>query len=1037
MAFRFLQNVVPSTNTDAIFKWKEFMKKQSPDGPGWLVVASGDGLSNYYNLGLSPPVTSIFGDGDCITKSSYNPGGLDNPGAWFVIQQPKSQRQISFQRCASSSLWRIKYAPKGFNLADSFTSASRVPCANINASGSLDEAILYGSGTDAAPVGSDLFSGLTEGRYVLQACANNELVKSKDIKEKRLYHTTNLLRNNTLLIAGGCSLYYGAPGNVLKSCEIYDYTNGSLISASTLRYPRFLHSSTDLSNGRVFIVGGKTSVDSAPTSTTEIYDTVSQVMSDGPSMSVGRSGHSSIKMNNGKVLVVGGNQLDSSSAAEIYDPVYNTFSSTGGLNAKFDYQSLVELKNKKILAITYSSGDAFLQARLYDGYTGLFTTTETDIFPRTDFSTSLLKDGTILVAGGKDLRGNAVTYSCVYDINLNESQNKTMALQRHSHNAISLPSGDVLIVGGKGTNISSSIEIYRQNVGGGTFSSLLNMSSERIFCTSTLLPENKLFVLGGTSDLSNTTLSSFDLISLSDNSFTVANKMREGHTESLLKNGHVLFTGGTENGSSVLSSCFIFDPDTEFFQSVGSMNEARTKHTATVLQDGSVLIVGGNNGSYDVKTAEIYNPVTKTFRYVGSMASQRSGHTSTLLKSGKVLVAGGGAATADLYNPKTEKFASVEFSGFSLSTQATRQYHTSTLLLGGSYDGYVLLVGGGNNSSELYNPKSGLYGSFSSSGTMSSSRSNHTATLLEDGNVLVAGGGASNAQVYNVSNKTFGSNISMAENRSNHSATLLKNGKVIVTGGNSGNNYFYSVELFNPVTSSFATLSKSLPVQRSRHTATMLKNGNLLIFGGKSSASALPDTFDIYRQTDDNFFITSIPYNFYFFTYPVTKLCSSNNSIKTLFIYDPVKECSFTLDDTNPVSIICMNSNTIQSLTTPGDYSRPSLIGSTVDTKLNERVFVNLSIASYGQWYNSNAFTMSSEQVSNCHTKKEDVFPCYYFHKTKNITTKLVGYKGISSMILVSSSSKKNGDFLSVKNNGDNIFINGFVLPWNNSYLLA
>lgn len=151
MTFQFLQNVIPSNHADALFQWKEFMKKTPTDptpGPGWSVVASSDG-------------TSLNSSSDGLTTSA----ALNNANAWFVMKAPNSNRMISFQRGASVSNWRVKYSFGGFSLLSA--TVTKVPSA------SGDEAILWGGGTDAAPVTTNMFSGLYEGKYVFQCGAND------------------------------------------------------------------------------------------------------------------------------------------------------------------------------------------------------------------------------------------------------------------------------------------------------------------------------------------------------------------------------------------------------------------------------------------------------------------------------------------------------------------------------------------------------------------------------------------------------------------------------------------------------------------------------------------------------------------------------------------------------------------------------------------------------------------------------------------------------------------------------------------------
>ena len=73
------------------------------------------------------------------------------------------------------------------------------------------------------------------------------------------------------------------------------------------------------------------------------------------------------------------------------------------------------------------------------------------------------------------------------------------------------------------------------------------------------------------------------------------------------------------------------------------MTSARDQHTATLLNNGKVLVAGGLSQQHPVvvASAELYNPATGTFTATGSMSNARYSHTATLLNNGKVLVAGG------------------------------------------------------------------------------------------------------------------------------------------------------------------------------------------------------------------------------------------------------------------------------------------------------------------------------------------------------------------------------------------------------------
>ncbi len=125
------------------------------------------------------------------------------------------------------------------------------------------------------------------------------------------------------------------------------------------------------------------------------------------------------------------------------------------------------------------------------------------------------------------------------------------------------------------------------------------------------------------------------------------NTGRAFHTATMLNNGMVLIVGGNDSNGNPLASAELYNPATGTFTDTGNLNAARVSHTATLLNNGMVLIAGGEGSSGFLNTAELYNPATGTFTIAGgNLNTPRLGHTATMLNNGMVLFAGGENSSA-------------------------------------------------------------------------------------------------------------------------------------------------------------------------------------------------------------------------------------------------------------------------------------------------------------------------------------------------------------------------------------------------------
>lgn len=591
------------------------------------------------------------------------------------------------------------------------------------------------------------------------------------------------------------------------------------------------------------------------------------------SMSMARSDATATLLNNGMVLIAGGMASGAYlSEAELYNPASGTFAVTGSMSTARELHSATLLNSGMVLiAGGYNSSGFLSSAELYNPVSGTFTATGSLNTPRRLFPAILLQAGTVLVAGGAG------------------ATDPLQAL--------------------------ASAEIYDPVAG--TFTPTGSMNVARRLTTGTLLDNGMVLFAGGTN--TNATLGSAELYNPATGTFTLTGSLngeRCYHSATLLNNGMVLFAGGEAPGSAgfvALASAELYDPANGTFTATGNVNAARVDPTATLLNNGTVLLTGGFvlSGTTDVplSSAEVYDPVAGTFATTGSLNSARAGQTATLLPNGTVLVAGGfdangSLASAEFYEPGTltpAGLTAIAVSAAPATTPATptispgtyQRFIATGTFAGGNQQLHAVAWSSSDSgtvqiSNDTTNPGAAVaVGSpatvepitvtaaagtisgtanlnvrptgFITIASMKLAREDFTATVLNNGLVLMADGSPevpAPAELYNPAAGTFSLTGTPISPRNFATATLLENGMVLIAGGSStGPPGLSSAELYNPATGTFAATG-SLNTGRYDHTATLLNNGMVLITGGQTSPSSFFASAELYNPATGQFTYT-------------------------------------------------------------------------------------------------------------------------------------------------------------------------------------
>jgi N-acetylneuraminic acid mutarotase len=663
---------------------------------------------------------------------------------------------------------------------------------------------------------------------------------------------------------------------------------------------------------------GATSVSSAATATAATATAgprspVNTWLPTGP-MAVARSGHTATRLPDGSVLVAGAG----TNRAERYDPALRTFTATGPMSVARQDATATLLADGDVLVAGGTDGSVQLStAELYHPATATWTPTGAMHTARSGHTATLLPDGDVLVAGG-GCNGHA--YGCdsgsylatlrsaeLYDPGTGQwSATGKMHEGRQYFTSTLLPDGRVLVAGGFADcddsfcSDLSTAELYDPTTG--TWSTTGSFHGPREQQTASLLADGMVLVAGGFNEggwsLRPSATDDAELYDPSTGRWTRTAPMprpRYGHTATALANGWVLVAGGRTADAE------LYQPQNGTWVPTGNLSTARTHATATLLSDGEVLVTGGTGpdgsaqptaeryvtgtgplvgldpGTIDLQAVQVgavgdpatfvvTNAGTAPLTVVGVTVSgadpgdviTRSGCTAKVSPGGTCTVTvrfaptATGLRTADVAVVDDAPLSpqAVAVSGYGAGPYAwaptgpmavARDKFTATPLV----DGTVLVAGGehgyGNflSDAERYDPTSGT---FTPTGSLGQARAFATATRLADGRVLVAGGigtgpsALTGAELYDPASGRWSPTGAMLQSGSNLSSVLLADGDVLVEG------YYDNVgaEVYDPTSGTWANTGP-LPGGAAYSTLTLLHDGHALAAGGGATTAAVYD----------------------------------------------------------------------------------------------------------------------------------------------------------------------------------------------------
>jgi probable HAF family extracellular repeat protein len=373
----------------------------------------------------------------------------------------------------------------------------------------------------------------------------------------------------------------------------------------------------------------------------------------------------------------------------------------------------------------------------------------------------------VFTVTGRDAAANVTIKSVTYRVRAGEQrqwqQAAPLPVAQYFGNAITLSDGAVLLAGGMNGNDAPTPKAFLYDSKTNLWSALPDMSSPRADSAAVTLADGRVLIAGGMAGDDRTASADiFDPVTRQWSAAAPMNLPRNRHTLTLLASGKVLATGGylrhSDPYQSYQRTAEVYDPMANTWTNVAMMAERRVGHSASLLPDGRVLIVGGADYAEYKATVEYFTPSTNTFSNGPSLSERRYFHSAVTLPDGRILIAGGmnffkDFSDALIYNSTTSQWQSAGV------MSQTRVYFPMTVMA----DGRVLAAGGYTyagptlrKSADVFDP---ITNAWSAAADMATARSLASIAPLEDGGAIVVGGSASSTlssvEIWNAAREIF------------------------------------------------------------------------------------------------------------------------------------------------------------------------------------------------------------------------------------------------------------------------------------------